>query len=52
VTPLSRFLAKYLPGFLVWPALALIYAALLVLVTLMLGHAPANILYLDVHGGQ
>jgi hypothetical protein len=48
MTPISRFLAAYLPGRLVLPVLSIFYALLLIGIVMALGRQPANIFYLDI----
>lgn len=52
MTPLTRFLMKYLPRRTVGYALALAYTAALLAIFLLIGSEPQNILYLDIGRGK
>jgi hypothetical protein len=51
MTPLLRFFEARLPGWLVWPAMALSYAAMLTAVLMLSPRDEQQpIIYIDVHG--
>ena len=50
MTPLSRMLGRVLPGALVAPALALIYAAIMVTIFVTSSNDRPPIIYQDVRG--
>ncbi len=52
MTPLTRFLMKYLPRRAVGYALALAYIAALLAVFLLISRDQQNILYLDIGRGK
>lgn len=52
MTPLTRFLMKYLPHRTVGYVLALAYVAALLAVFLLIGRDPQTILYLDIGRGK
>lgn len=48
MTPLTRFFERHLPGWMVWPALCLSYAAMLVLLALFDPVGSGQIVYIDL----
>jgi hypothetical protein len=48
MTPLTRFLERFLPRALVWPALALIYAGMILAV--VVARDAREVIYVDVGG--
>jgi hypothetical protein len=50
MTPLTRYIARLVPGWAVGPVLALSYAVMLISVLIASSNDMAQIIYIDVRG--